>query len=116
MVKHSGAVSQESPQYNITNSQDGIDYAAKQVGQGNSVRAHVDRTGDNIGDHWVAISSCTVDVNTQKPVKFGFYDPGTASKTKGTSGCFSVQNGTLSGPCPYNNKPYTVTDVRRNRP
>ena len=117
MVSHSGAVSEESPKYNITNPQNGIDYAASQVANGYSVRVHVDRDGDTKGDHWVAISYCTIEISTQKPIAFGFFDPGTASQKKGTSGCFTIQSGKLRGLCPYNTKKtYNVTDVRRNRP
>lgn len=82
MVSHSGAVSEELPKYNITNPQNGIDYAASQVANGYSVRVHVDRDGDTKGDHWVAISYCTIEISTQKPIAFGFFDPGTVSQKK----------------------------------
>jgi RHS repeat-associated protein len=116
MVAHSGTISEETPRYNITNIQEGIDYAAHQVANGPSTRVHVDRNGDNKGDHWVAISSCTIEIKSQKPVAFGFFDPGTAYPEKGTKGWFTVQNGVLSGLCPYNSKIYNVTDIRSNKP
>jgi RHS repeat-associated protein len=117
MVKASGAESLPSTSNDITDNQESVSYINSQINQEKSARVHVDRTGDNKGDHWVAISSRTTDLKTQQVKSYGFYDPGTLQRASGThkSNIFSSKSGKLSGPTFYSDKTYTVTAVRKNK-
>jgi RHS repeat-associated protein len=115
MVASSGAVSEDSPEKGLTGTA-GNAYLDSEINKGNSARVEVDRTGDGRGDHWVAISSRTTDIKTQKAVSYGFYDPGTRHNSKGTAGSFTVSGTTsLSGSAPYKNTKYNVVQVRQNK-
>ena len=96
MVAKSGTTSYESPSNNISNPQKGIDYINNQIDKGFSVRVHVDRTSDGVGDHWVAISSRTTNFRTGE-VSFGFYDPAKRFSSKGTKNTFKIIGGKLLG-------------------
>ncbi len=115
MVAKSGTTSFDNPSQNISNIQEGIEYINNQIDKGYSVRVHVDRTADGIGDHWVAISSRTINLQTGE-ISFGFYDPATRFSSKGTNNNFLMQNNTLFGSPSYNTKiNYNVVNVRRNK-
>lgn len=50
---------------------EGVKYIDSQIDNGLSIRVQVDRNGDNHGDHWVAISSRTTNLKTNKKT-YGF--------------------------------------------
>ena len=114
MVAQSGTTSFDGTGYNISDSKAGIDYINSQIDKGFSTRVHVDRTGDGVGNHWVAISSRTTNLRTGKVESYGFYDPGTYHKSKGINNIFTFNNnGRLQG-INYGRKLYTVVNVRKN--
>ena len=114
MVEQSGATSLGGTTNDISDSKAGIDYINSQIDKGFSTRVHVDRTGDGVGDHWVAISSRTTNLRTGKVESLGFYDPGTYYKSKGINNIFTLNSkGRLQG-VNYSNKLYIVVNVRKN--
>jgi RHS repeat-associated protein len=117
MVSESGAESLGGTANNISNFEDMRDYLDTQADVGQSARVHVDRTADGVGDHWVAISSRTINLRTNTTSSFGFFDPGTSRQVAGTSPSnqLSVKPTSLTGTTNYNSKTYTVVNVRRNR-
>jgi RHS repeat-associated protein len=118
MVEASGAESLGGTANNIENISEGVDYLNSQVNKGNSVRIHVDKNGDEIGDHWVSLSSRKTNLKTQTTKSFGFFDPGTYRPLAGTStiNSLSLKSGKLRGRTAYNPKfIYVVTDVRKNK-
>ncbi len=103
---------------NNTNSDKKLSYLDSQVDQGKSARVHVDYNSDNIGDHWVAISSRTTNLKTQTTTSFGFYDPGTIRPNAGTHSSNTLKinsNGSMSGTTNYNKNTYNVVNVRKNK-
>lgn len=122
MVEKSGAQSLGGDNNGEKDSQKGVDYLNSQVDQGKSARVQVDRfkdgeVGDGKGDHWVAISSRTTDLKTQKVTKFGFFDPGAAQQGKGTDNYFNVGTDySMNGKPSYNRTfNYHVVQVRKNK-
>ncbi len=124
MVRASGAESYNTPDQNITDIAEGIEYLDRQVNLGRSARVHVDRIdvttgqGSNRGVHWVAISSRTTNLRTGQTASFGFYEPGTKWLESGTSlnNRLNVRQGSLIGPTEYSDDfTYKVISVRRNR-
>ncbi len=116
MVSNSGATSLGGTANNINTTDGQTNYINAQIGTGNSVRVHVDYNGDGIGDHWVAISSRTTNLQTQTS-SYNFFDPGTVHQNLGThpANMFNVANGNISGQTQYSNRTYTVIAVRRNQ-
>ncbi len=116
MVSNSGATSLGGTANNINTTDEQINYINVQIGAGNSVRVHVDYSGSGIGDHWVAISSRTTNLQTQIS-SYNFFDPGTVHQNKGThsSNIFNLTNGNLSGITHYSDKTYRITAVRKNQ-
>jgi len=116
MVEASGATSLNGVANNITNNQIGVNYINSQMNNGKSVRVHVDRTGDGVGDHWVAISSRTTNLRTNQVISYGFFDPATSKSEKGVNNSFSITNFNLSGRPSYNTRYlYNVVNVRKNQ-
>lgn len=97
----------------------GKDYIDSQITQGKATVVGVDRapkTGkaDGTTDHYVTISSRTTNLKTGAQT-YGYFDPGSFSKTAGTKYSFSVgNNGQLSGNYYNPDKKYNVTWVGRN--
>lgn len=116
MVSNSGATSLGGTANNINSIDGQTNYMNAQVGEGSSVRVHVDYNGDGVGDHWVAISSRFTNMQTQTS-SYNFFDPGTVYQELGanSSSVFSLKNGNISGITNYNKKAYTVTAVRKNQ-
>jgi hypothetical protein len=116
MVSNSGATSLGGTANNVNTTDIQIKYVDIQISGGNSVRVHVDYNGDGVGDHWVAISSSTTNLQTQTTT-YNFFDPGTVWQQSGThnTNTFNVSNGAISGTTYYNGKTYTVTAVRKNQ-
>lgn len=115
MVGASGATSLAGATNNTTGNK--VEYLDSQVDKGYSARVHVDRNGDDTGDHWVAISSRTTNLQTNTTTSYGFYDPGTINSASGThsTNLLTVNGGTLSGPTYYSGSTYTVVAVRKNQ-
>jgi hypothetical protein len=120
MVKHSGTVPLPG-EANNKKGEDGIDYLNSQINQGHSVEVQVDASYDgNLdgqGDHWVAISSRTTDLTTQKATLFGFADPAGRNAREGMGTSFNVGTSQkLAGNPRYNLKTkYIVVNVRKNK-
>ena len=116
MVSNSGATSLGGTANNINTTDGQTNYINAQIGAGSSVMVHVDYNGDGIGDHWVAISSRTTNLQTQTS-SYNFSDPGTVHQNLGThpANMFNVANGNISGQTQYSNRTYTVIAVRRNQ-
>jgi len=117
MVAKSGAKSEDSPKKGIEDPKKELDYIASQADQGHSTRLHVDRNNDGKGDHWVAVSSVTTDLNTNSVTSVGFFDPATRYPNKGTNNSFTIgQNKSLRGTSSYNTKlRYHVVETRKNK-
>jgi len=116
MVSASGTQSLLGDHNDINNMEEGLSYLNTQINQGYSARVHVDRDGDNSGDHWIAISSRTTDLKSNSTKSFGFYDPGTRIKSSGTHSSNSLKVGTesVSGTTRYSGKTYKIIAVREN--
>ena len=120
MVKNSGAESLAG-EANNEKGKDGIDYLNSQVNQGYSAKVQVDASYDgNLdgqGDHWVAISSRTMNLKTQTAISFGFADPAGRWASEGMGTSFSVDpNYQLKGSPKYNlNTIYIIVNVRKNK-
>lgn len=119
MVKRSGATSLGGTANNISGYKEMQTYMDDQIDAGYSVRVQVDRKSrsrdfDGRGDHWVAISSRTIDFRTNE-VLYNYYDPGTYHKEKGTQpqNRFQLRGKTWTAPAP-NNLKYNLINVRRN--
>lgn len=116
MVSSTGATSIDNVSGNISDIGKGMEYLNSQIDKGYSARVHVDRTNDGQGDHWVAISSRTTDLRTNKVTSFGFYDPATRHSSKGTNNSFNVNGNTMTGRPAYNsNFFYNAVHIRRNK-
>ncbi len=100
------------------NTMEGVKYIDSQIDNGLSIRVQVDRNGDNHGDHWVAISSRTTDLKTNKKT-YGFFDPAaTYANQGGINNTFNCENGKLSGVANAYKKRdviYEVVTVRKNK-
>ena len=70
---------------------------------------------DGEGDHWVAISSRTINFRTNE-VSYNYFDPGTYHKEKGTQSGhrFQLRNKIWTAPA-YNDMRYNMVNVRRNK-
>ena len=119
MVEQSGATSLVGTANNISGYKEMQAYMDNQIDAGYSVRVQVDRKSrsrdfDGRGDHWVAISSRTIDFRTNE-VLYNYYDPGTYHKEKGTQpqNRFQLRGKTWTAPAP-NNLKYNLINVRRN--
>jgi RHS repeat-associated protein len=117
MVENSGAISLLGTANDVNGTADQTGYMNAEVSNGNSVRVHVDYNADGNGDHWVAISSRTTDLQNNTST-YNFYDPGTVSSANGThsSNTFSVESNSISGTTRYSGRTYTITAVRKNTP
>jgi RHS repeat-associated protein len=116
MVKNSGTESLSGEANNLQGNK-GIEYLNSQIDKGSSVRVHVDRTGDGKGDHWVAISSRTTDLKTQKAVSYGFADPAGRNVKEGMGTAFKFNsNSKLTGNPRFNILTnYSVINFRKNK-
>ena len=120
MVKRSGATSLGGTANNISGYKEMQTYMDDQIDAGHSVRVQVDRQSgkkrfDGEGDHWVAISSRTIDFRTNE-VSYNYFDPGTYHKEKGTQSGhrFQLRNKIWTAPA-YNDMRYNMVNVRRNK-
>ena len=120
MVKQSGATSLVGTANNISGYKEMQAYMDNQIDAGYSVRVQVDRKSrsrdfDGRGDHWVAISSRTIDFRTNE-VLYNYYDPGTYYKNYGTQpeNRFQLKGKTWTAPAPNNNR-YNMVNVRKNK-
>jgi RHS repeat-associated protein len=115
MVNNSGATSLGGTTNNINGTDNQINYMNLQVGNGSSIRVHVDYNGDGEGDHWVSISSRTSNL-TNNTSTYNFYDPGTLWQDQGTNrnNTFNITNGSITGTTQYSGKAYKIVAVRRN--
>ena len=120
MVEQSGATSLVGTANNISGYKEMQAYMDNQIDAGYSVRVQVDRKSrsrdfDGRGDHWVAISSRTIDFRTNE-VLYNYYDPGTYHKEKGTQSGhrFQLRNKIWTAPA-YNDMRYNMVNVRRNK-
>jgi len=90
-----------------------VDYSISEAKNGRSVGLHVGVNSEN-ASHWVASSSITTDIPTQKTTKIGFYDPAGRNASEGR-GQVTIKGGQMQGGQERKDfKGYTVINVRKN--
>lgn len=114
MVKASGT---NSGVNDGKDSQRGESYINSEIDAGHSTRVNVDRNNDGNGDHWVAISSRTTDIKSQRS-SYGYFDPAGRNLGEGTTSSFNQRtNGKLQGRAKayaYSRTNYVIVGVRKN--
>jgi len=115
MVQNTGAEMEAGEANNASNP---VEYVIQQAKQGKSVGMHVDdngRNGSNTGDHWIASSSITTQVETQITTNIGFSDPAGRNVTE-SRGRLTIKDGQMKGGQERKDfRGYKVINVRKNK-